>query len=292
MNERITGVGLGLRFEFLDDVLDSTPERLQHVAFFEVSPENYMRRGGYVPAALARVAEQKALTTHGLMMSLGGTDPFDGPYLDELRLFLSRFGTGVHSDHLSFSGLDGAVLHDLLPVPFTRPTARRIAERIREASDRIERPMAVENVSYYLTLGSTPQDEPSFIHDVLDLADCSLLLDLNNLDVNASNHGFDAWEWLERIPLERVVEIHVAGPEPWRDGLLLDTHAAPVQPSVYRLLEWVLERTGPLPVLLERDNNVPELDELLREVGRLDATYRAALQRWSQRAEANTHAAA
>jgi hypothetical protein len=143
----------------------------------------------------------------------------------------------------------------------------------------------------YIALGSSPLDEPEFINDVLDRADCGLLLDLNNLDVNARNHRFDAWRWLEQIPLERVVEIHVAGPEPWRDGLLLDTHGAPVRSSVYELLDWVVERTGPVPVLLERDNKVPRLSELVAEVVSLDATYQAALGRWRLRSEATTHAA-
>lgn len=281
------GVGLGLRWEFLDEVLDADQQSLAPIRFFEISPENYMRRGGRFPHALARIAERHPITTHGLMMSLGSTDPLQNAYFEELARFLRPLQCAWHSDHLSFSGLDGVLLHDLLPVPFTSRTAKRIAERIGEASARLDRPMAVENVSYYVMLGQTQIDETDFIREILDQADCGLLLDLNNLDVNAKNHGFDAWQWLARIPLERVVEIHVAGPETWPDGLLLDTHGSPVQESVYELLRWVLERTGPKPVLLERDNNFPTFNDLLEEVKKIDAVYGAAMRVWKENREAN-----
>ena len=285
-----TGVGLGLRWELLDDVLDAGDSPCGKIRFFEISPENYMRRGGFSPNALARIAERYPLTTHGLTMSLGGTDPLDAQYFEDLATFLRRFDTGWHSDHLSFSGGNGVLLHDLLPVPFTSPTAKRIAARVREATERLEKQMAVENVSYYLTLGRNALDEEQFIRGILERADCGLLLDLNNLDVNAKNHGFDAWAWLERIPLEKVVEIHVAGPELWPNGLLIDTHGSPVRDSVHDLLRWVIERKGPVPILLERDNNVPSFDELLGEVERLDAVYQAALRQWQTQGEASRDA--
>jgi len=277
------GVGLGLRWEFLDEVLNCQLDALAKISFFEISPENYMRRGGHFPAALERVAALWPISTHGLMMSLGSTEPFDPEYFDELRRFLGKFGGAWHSDHLSFSSSDGVSLHDLLPVPFNHATARRIAARIREAAERLERPMLVENISYYTTLGRSELAEPEFISDVLESANAGLLLDINNLDVNAKNHGFDPWSWLSRIPLDRVVEIHVAGPEPYGDGLLLDTHGSPVRDSVYELLAWVLERTGPMPVLLERDNNVPSLEALLVEIRMLASTYDAAVNRWAMR---------
>lgn len=280
----IEGVGLGLRWAFLSDVLEGAAK--DTVKFFEVSPENYMRRGGYFPEALEKVAEMHPIITHGLMMSLGSTDPLSVPYFEELRHFLSRFGGAWHSDHLSFSGLDGATLHDLLPIPFTKNMAQNVADRIREAQDRLGRPMAVENISYYVHLGRSEISETEFIREVLHRADCSLLLDLNNIDVNAKNHGFDARDWIKDIPLDRVVEIHVAGPEEWDHGLLLDTHGSPVRSDVYDLLDFTLERSGPRPVLLERDNNIPSLTELLEEVRLVDQTYQAAIARW-RTAQAN-----
>ncbi len=280
-----TGVGLGLRGIFTPQV--DAGEADGRVPFFEISPENYMHRGGAWPARLARIAERFPIVTHGLAMSLGGLEPFDPDYFALLRDFVDRFDPRGrqrwHSDHLCFCGVDGKALHDLLPVPFTSASARRIAARIREAQDRLERPMAVENISYYLPLGKPTLDEPAFLGELLERADCSLLLDVNNVFVNAQNHGFDARAWLSEIPLERVVQLHVAGHEFWDDSetLIIDTHGAPVRSEVDELLAWVIERTGPLPVLFEWDTNIPALPELLRERERLQTIYDAALTRRS-----------
>jgi hypothetical protein len=179
-----------------------------------------------------------------------------------------------------FSGLDGALFHDLLPVPFNRPTARRIVDRVREAQDRLQRPMAIENISWYAQLGEPTMTEPEFLTTILEQADCALLLDVNNVFVNATNHGFDPYVWLARIPLERVVQLHVAGHENYEDGLLLDTHGADVRDEVVEMMAWVIERTGPKPVVLERDFDIPPLERLLDEVARLDRRYREAVLRW------------
>ncbi len=275
-----TGVGLGLRGSFIAEVDAGAADG--RVPFFEISPENHMRRGGAGPARLARVRERFPVLTHGLSMSLGGLEPFDPEYFADLRHFLASFGDHWHSDHLCFCGTDGKQLHDLLPVPFTGASARRIAARVREAADRLERPMAVENISYYLPLGVPSVDEPEFITELLERADCGLVLDVNNVFVNAQNHGFDARAWLARIPLARVVQLHIAGHEFWDDDartLIIDTHGAPVRAEVDELLAWVIARTGPLPVLLERDNNIPALPELLAERDRLQAIYDDALAR-------------
>jgi uncharacterized protein (UPF0276 family) len=277
----LTGVGLGLRWEFIDEALDEG-DLESRVAFFEVSPENYMRRGGLYPDQLARLADRIPIVTHGLTMSLGGIDAFDDRYFRRLRAFVDRIAprVGWHSDHLCVTSHEGAVLHDLLPLPFDKATAKRVAARVREASDRLERAIAIENVSYYHEPGQRPGGwrEEDLLAEVLEEANCLLLLDVNNLDVNAQNHGFDALAWLDRVPLERVVEVHVAGPERWRDtSLWVDTHGAPVRESVYMLLEHVVARTGPVPVLLERDHQVPPLGELLGEVSRLRAAYERAL---------------
>lgn len=272
-----TGIGLGLRARFLPRV--AAGEADGRVAFFEVSPENFMHRGGANPAHLCAVADRHPLLSHGLMMSLGGTDPFDREYFATLRAFLDRFDPPWHSDHACWSGVGGALLHELLPVPFTSRAAARMARRIAEARDRLERPMAVENISWYCELGDAPLTEPRFLAEVLDAADCGLLLDVNNVFVNATNHGFDPYDWLREIPLERVWQLHVAGHERWEEDLVVDTHGADVRDEVYEMLGWVVERTGPLPVLLERDANIPPLPRLLDEVARLDDIYRAALAR-------------
>ncbi len=275
-----TGVGLGLRGSFMAEVDAGAADG--RVPFFEISPENHMHRGGARPARLARIRERFPVLTHGLSMSIGGLEPLDADYFATLREFLAPFGDHWHSDHLCFCGVDGKQLHDLLPVPFTAASARRLAARVREAADRLARPMAVENISYYLPLGVPSVDEPEFIAELLERADCGLVLDVNNVFVNATNHGFDARAWLARIPLARVVQLHVAGHEFWDDveqTLIIDTHGAPVRTEVDELLAWVIERTGPLPVLLERDNNIPALPELLAERDRLQAVYDQALAR-------------
>ena len=279
-----TGVGLGLRGCFAAQI--DAGEADGRVPFFEISPENHMHRGGAGPARLARIAGRFPVLTHGLAMSLGGLEPFDPEYFAQLRPFLDRVDetrTRWHSDHLCFCGVDGQALHDLLPVPFTSASARRIAARVREAADRLERPMAVENISYYVPLGKLELDEPDFITELLERADCSLLLDVNNVFVNAQNHGFDPRQWLAKIPLERVVQLHVAGHEFWDDSetLIIDTHGAPVRNEVDALLAWVVERIGPVPVLFEWDSNIPELPVMLAERDRLQTVYDAALGRRS-----------
>jgi uncharacterized protein len=287
MSADINGVGLGLRAAFIEDV--ERGDAQGKVAFLEVAPENYMHRGGKAPRRLAAIAERFPIISHGLMMSLGSPDPFDDTYLADLREFLARVDAPWHSDHLCWSGIDGVLLHDLLPVPFTTASATRIADRVRLAQDRIGRPMAVENVSWYLQLGAPQKDEPDFVVEVLERADCLLMLDVNNIFVNASNHGFDPYDWLRKVPLERVVQLHIAGHDRWEDDLIIDTHGNEVREEVYDMLAWVIERTGPKPVVLERDSDIPPLPTLLEEVARIDAVYQAALGRWQSRQEVARH---
>jgi uncharacterized protein len=279
------GVGVGLRWEFLDDVLalvdSGEAAETSGIDFFEVSPENYMRRGGYFPEALERVRERFPVLTHGLTMSLGGLDPLGDDYMGELKRFVDRLEPAFHSDHLCFCGAGGRMVHDLLPLPLTRAAAAHAASRVREASDRLERPLAVENISYYFVPGQAQMRDQDFVAEVVEAADAPLLFDVNNLYVNAENHGFDTIEYLDRIPFERIVELHVAGHEiKEEEGLVIDTHAAPVVAPVLALLERVVERTGPLPVLLERDNRVPSWSEMLREAALVRAAYDRGIARW------------
>ncbi|MEM9458338.1 MAG: DUF692 domain-containing protein [Myxococcota bacterium] len=273
-----TGIGLGLRARFIAQVTRGDADGVP--AFLELSPENYMHRGGRQPARLEQLAERFPIICHGLMMSLGSTDPFEDDYFANLKAFLDRYDPPWHSDHLCWSGLHGAMLHDLLPLPFTTGVAQRIARRVREARDRLQRPMAVENISWYMRVGHSTMDEPEFITEILERADCGLLLDVNNVFVNAQNHGFNPYDWLRRIPLERVLQLHVAGHESWDETLLVDTHGATVKDEVYDMMAWVIERVGPRPVLLERDTNIPPLPEILDEIRRLDGVYQQAVARW------------
>ncbi|RMG99654.1 MAG: DUF692 domain-containing protein [Deltaproteobacteria bacterium] len=282
-----TGVGLGLRSRYLERVAEGALEGV--VDFLEISPENFMHRGGRSHALLERIADRHPILSHGLMLSLGGTGPFDPAYLDTLRDFLSRTGSPWHSDHLCFSGLEGTLLHDLLPVPFSTASARHVAERVMRVRDHLGRPMAVENISWYAHGGASDRDEAEFIAEVCGRADCGLLLDVNNCWVNAKNHGTDVMDFLSKVPLDRVIQIHVAGHERYDDDLYVDTHGARAEPRVHELLAWVVERTGPVPVLLERDNNLPPLEELVDELAGIRATYEAAIARHRQRSIHTEH---
>lgn len=267
------GVGLGLRWDFLEEVLD---RRDVDVAFFEVSPENYMRRGGHYPAALERVRDRWPIVTHGLAMSLGGVEPPPRDYLADLRREIERVDSPWHSDHVCFGTAGDRVLHDLLPLKLCAAAADHVADRVRAARDALGRSMAVENISWYAHPGRPEMGEAEFLTRIVERADCGLLLDVNNVYVNSLNHAFDAEAFVDSLPLDRVVQIHVAGHTPGPDGLVIDTHGAPVADPVLALLERALARTGPVPVLLERDNWIPPLDALLEEVRRVAEVYERA----------------
>ncbi len=274
--EKVQGVGLGLRFALVDEILARTPADLPALQWLECHPENYMRRGGAFPAALEHCRERYAFATHGLCMSLGGVDPLSAPYLDTLRSFLRTIEAPWHSDHLCFSVAHGAATHDLLPVPMNEDTVHHFAARIREAQDRIGVRLAVENVSAYVIPPNTTLDEGTFVRAICEEADCALMLDVNNVWVNAQNHGLDARAILAAMPLDRVVQMHVAGHFYEEPDFIIDTHSEPICEGVYDLLAWTLERTGQVPILLERDDDFPPFDELYAELVRLDAIHRAA----------------
>lgn len=271
------GVGLGLRWDFLEEVLDGPA---LDVAFFEVSPENYMRRGGWYPAALERIAERYPIVTHGLTMSLGAIDPPPDDYLDELSSELRRVRTPWHSDHLCFSTAGELVLHDLLPLKQNERNARRVADRLKSLEDRLKLPMAVENISWYAQGGKADLSEVDFIGEVLERSGAHLLLDVNNVWVNARNHGFDAREFIAALPLDRVIQLHIAGHTVTESGLIIDTHGESVIDPVRQLLAFTLEKVGPVPVLLERDNDIPPLSELMAEVAALRQIYDRAIATW------------
>ena len=289
--QRPNGVGLGLRWEFVDELLERKPA----LGFIEISPENYMGRGGYYDEALDRAKALWPIASHGLTMSIGGTDPLRTEYLAGLRAFIDRVGAPWHSDHLCFSTEGGVVLHDLLPLAFKRSEVKRVAERIKRAQDAVGVPLAIENVSFYLHPGKRELTEPEFVASVCEAADCGLMFDVNNAWVNATNFGYDVDSWLRTIPAERIVQMHVAGHDWFDDGngfaagerpadiagehgmLIVDSHGADVADEVLAFLERTLQKTGPVPVLLERDQSIPPLDELLAEVAKIDAIYRRAV---------------
>jgi uncharacterized protein (UPF0276 family) len=277
----MTGVGLGLRWDFLQEVVDAT-QRLP-IPFFEISPENYMRRGGYYPAALAAIRERYPMLSHGLMMNLGSSDPLDRDYLAALRTFLGHSKAPYHSDHLCWNGVSGQTLHDLLPLPLTRASLRNVVAQIQRAQDALGLPLAIENISFYAGLTAPPGiDEADFVAEVVDRAGCGLLLDVNNVQVNADNHGFDAIAYLQRLPLDKVVHLHIAGGErrPKLDNLIIDTHGTDVEARVTELMKWVIRRIGPVAVIYERDHNIPPLHELLAQLAAHQRAYDEAVEQW------------
>jgi uncharacterized protein (UPF0276 family) len=254
-------VGLGLRRGLIKDLLAA---RTTDLDFLEVAPENWIGVGGAHGAALRELAERFPLSCHGLSLSLGGPAPLDVDFLREVRTFLDQHQVPLYSEHLSYCSDDGH-LYDLLPLPFTEEAVHHVAARIRQAQDILGRRLAVENVSYY----AAPQqdmDEVSFTNAVLREADCDLLLDVNNVYVNAINHGADAHAFLAGIEPGRVVGMHVAGHFDESATLKIDTHGAPVKPEVWALLAEAYARFGAQPTLLERDFNFPAFSQLLGEV--------------------------
>lgn len=265
------GAGLGLRRALLPELLAMDAGA---VDFLECAPDNWIAVGGAYGDGLARLAERFPLSCHGLSLSLGGPAPLDRDLLRRTRLFLEHHRVALYSEHLSYSSDDGQ-LYDLLPLPFTEEAVRHVAARIRQAQDALGRRIAVENISYYAAPYQALR-EIDFLRAVLEEADCDLLLDVNNLFVNACNHGYDAAGYLAAIPSERVVCLHVAGHYDEAPDLKIDTHGAAVKGGVWTLLEQAYQRFGALPTLLERDFNFPPLGELLVEVEHIRTLQHAA----------------
>lgn len=256
-------VGLGLRREFLADVLAQAPA----VGFWELAPENWFPRGAQAQRTLDRVREQAPLTSHGLSLSIGSPDPLDVNFVKEVKRFLDRFDIDIYSEHLSYCSAAGH-LYDLLPLPFTAEAASYVAERVRQVQDIIERPLVLENVSYYANFGGE-LSEQEFICQVLEQADCRLLLDVNNVFVNSVNHGYDPHEFIKNMPSERIVYGHIAGHTEEYDDLFVDTHGADVKQEVWQLLDFAYQCHGVFPTVLERDFNIPPLPQLLDEARRV-----------------------
>jgi uncharacterized protein (UPF0276 family) len=270
----IHGIGLGLRVDLAPELLEQRPPEIR---WLELHPENYMERGGRYPALLEEAADEWPIVTHGLTMGFGAVEPFDARYMTALKAFLDSVGTPWHSDHLCFAAVDGVYLHDLVPMPFTSEVRDSMARRFREAEDSLERTLAVENVSYYANARESMTDEVTFLVDFLEAADAKLLLDVNNVYVNSRNHRFDPRAYIDKVPRDRVVQLHVAGHFVRDDGQRIDTHAEAVCEDVYDLLDYTLRRLGPMPVLLERDGNFPSFDEVMSEIRRLTAIYERAV---------------
>jgi len=267
--------GLGLRRGLLSALQAADAGAFD---FLECAPENWIGVGGRLGEALEALAARHPITCHGLSLSLGGSEPLDETFLARVGRFLERHRVPLYSEHLSWCSDDGH-LYDLLPIPFTEEAVEHVAARIRRVQDILGHRIAIENVSYYAAIPVAPAqalDEAGFINAVLERADCDLLLDVNNIYVNAVNHRYDPAAFLRRMPSSRVACYHVAGHYDEADDLKVDTHGAAVKQDVWQLLAEAYRVHGVRPTLLERDFNFPPLEELLREVDAVRTLQRAA----------------
>lgn len=257
-------VGLGLRREMLNEMEDHVPDDID---FFEVAPENWMKLGGQFQKSFRALTEQYEFYTHGLSLSIGGPENLDIDFIKEIKVFLDFHQIQVYSEHLSYcSGLGH--LYDLMPIPFTQEAVFHVADRVKRVQDIIERPLILENVSFYAAPGAQ-MTELEFIKAVLAETDCQLLLDVNNIYVNSVNHDYDALAFLNAIPQERIHYLHIAGHFQQTADLIIDSHGADVSDPVWRLLSECYNRHGVYPTLLERDFNIPKTEALLTEIRKI-----------------------
>ncbi|GAA0915568.1 DUF692 domain-containing protein [Rothia nasimurium] len=254
------GFGLGLRIPHYADFL----EQVQPVDFVEVISENFMVEGGRPLDVLSRIRERHPVALHGVSMNIGG-EGLDRDYLRRLRHLADRVDPLWVSDHLCWTGIAGFNSHDLLPLPYTEEALALVADNVKLAQDVLGRQLVLENPSTYLSFPDAALSEAGFLAELCARTDCYLLLDVNNIYVSTTNHGLDPDDWLERLPLDRVRQVHLAGHSQGRD-MLVDTHDAPVPDSVWALYERFVARLGEVAIMIERDDHIPPLGELLAEV--------------------------
>ncbi|MFO1519930.1 MAG: DUF692 domain-containing protein [bacterium] len=264
--------GLGLRRELIAPLKARNPPSVQ---FLEIAPENWIGVGGRLSQELLFLRERYPLICHGLSLSLGSTDPLDLAFLKKVKNFLKDHRIDHYSEHLSYASHEGH-LYDLLPLPFTEEAVRHVSRRIRRVQELLERKIAVENVSYYLSPPQGEMNEAEFLNAVLEEADCRLLLDVNNVYVNSVNHGYDATEFIQSLPAKRIAYLHLAGHYREKKDLIIDTHGAEVVDPVWKLLEGTYSHHGVFPTLLERDFNLPTLSVLIQELKHVERLQKKA----------------
>jgi len=254
------GVGIGLRIPHYNHILEKKPV----VDWFEIISENFMVDGGRPLHVLDQILEQYRVVQHGVSMYFGSVEPLNREHLRRLKALVRRTKTPWLSDHLCWGSVDGTYSHDLLPMPYTFEAAKKTAQKIREARDFLEVPVVVENVSSYAEFHASEMTEWQFLTEVVEDADCGILLDVNNIYVSSRNHNFDPYDYVNNVPHERVAQIHIAGHSKY-ERYILDTHDHPVIDPVWRLYERAVELVGPTATLLEWDDRIPSFDEVHRE---------------------------
>ena len=257
--------GVGFKPAHFRDILAAA----QPIGFFEVHAENYMGAGGPPHAQLGALRERYALSVHGVGLSIGSMRPLNRDHLVRLKMLCDRYAPESFSEHLAWSSHDDVYLNDLLPLPYTQQTLRRVAEHIDEVQTALGRQMLLENPSTYIRFDDSTIPEVDFLTEVSKRTECGLLLDVNNVFVSAKNHGTQPLSYLDSFPLDRVKEVHLGGHDEETDDigapLLIDTHGSPIAEAVWTLYAHVIARTGPIPTLIEWDNNVPDWQTLRAE---------------------------
>jgi len=257
------GIGVGLRLPHYEEIFETRPK----VDWLEIISENFLVPGGVPLANLDRALANYPVIQHGVSLSIGGTTPIDFDFLRSLRALLRRTKSPWVSDHLCWTGIATVNTHDLLPLPYTADVVRHVAARARIVQDTLEVPLVLENVSSYLTYTSSEMTEWDFFRAVVEEANCGVLLDVNNIYVSSQNHGFDPNAYVDAIPAERVVQIHLAGHTNYGD-YIIDTHSGPVIDPVWDLYRRAIRRVGPVSTLIEWDEDIPPLATLLAEAER------------------------
>ena len=257
------GTGIGLRTVHFGEILAGKPA----LDWFEVLSENFMDTGGRPLFVLDQVVERFPVALHGVSLSVGSTDALDRGYLQKLKALAKRTRARWVSDHLCWTGVLGRNTHDLLPLPYDRATLRHVTRRVKQVQDALERPLVLENPSTYLEYARSTMKEWEFLSELCDAAGCGLLLDVNNVYVSSYNHGFDARQYIDGIPADRVVQVHLAGHT--NEGThILDTHSGRAIPQVWKLYERLVARTGPVSTLFEWDASIPPLAAVVREAAK------------------------
>jgi uncharacterized protein (UPF0276 family) len=254
------GVGIGLRVPHYRHILSKKPL----VDWFEIISENYMVDAGRPLAVLDTIAEQYQVVQHGVAMYFGTAERLNREHLKRLRTLVKRTKTPFLSDHLCWGSVDGTYTHDLLPMPYTFAAARKTAANVREAMDFLEVPICVENVSSYAEYHASEMTEWEFLTEVVERADCGILLDVNNIYVSSKNHNFDPYDYLNGVPHDRVGQMHIAGHSKY-EKYILDTHDHPVLDPVWKMYEYAIEKCGPTSTLLEWDAHIPSFEEVHAE---------------------------
>jgi len=254
------GIGIGLRVPHYQHILEKKPV----VDWFEIISENYMVESGRPLHVLDEILEQYRVVQHGVSMYFGNASRPNRAHLKKLKALTRRTATPWVSDHLCWGSVDGRYTHDLLPMPYTWEAVEITARNIREVQDYLELPIAVENVSSYAEFHVSDMEEWEFLNEVVERAECGILLDVNNIYVSSRNHGFNPMTYVNAVPPERVAQIHVAGHTKF-ERYLLDTHDHPVLDPVWKLYARAIERCGRVATLLEWDDKIPSFEDVHRE---------------------------